>query len=131
MNQNKYYVPNTEDIKIGYQCQAYFNNEWVDYIFPNTMTYINTINDQIKQGLYKTPYLTKEDIESLGWVMSDTVSDYCFGVKGNYELTYSFVNKLLRIRDMSDSKHPYPILHNCFCPSVNELIYICKLLKIK
>jgi len=71
----KYYVPDIEDIRVGYECEANLRlvgssqDEW-------RTTIMKGIGQDVihyhSQGVYRTPYLTKEQIEGEGWIDNET-----------------------------------------------------------
>lgn len=71
--ENKHFTPEIKDLRVGYECEMKVYNEdrWVKLVFGNLD--FSTVLDRDKDGKYsvpdciKTPYLTKEQIESEGW----------------------------------------------------------------
>ncbi len=87
--ENKYYTPEIEDLRIGYQCieTVSFGQEWIPSCM-GTAEFIGTIgakahweNKGSLEGLVLTKYLDKEDIESLGFEFFDEAR---LEGKGNY-----------------------------------------------
>jgi hypothetical protein len=131
--ENKYYTPDIEDIRVGYEYESFikgydgeldrWNKEIVSVTNPNLNFHLLLIDKYISKGEIRTPYLTKEQIKNEGWQI--TKSKYVL-TKGDYKLTGLgfFPNKKLRI-----SRGSLTIFYG-ECPSINEFRYICKLLKI-
>lgn len=124
MEDNKYYTPDLEDIRIGYSCEIKSNDNWDFYVVGEGYENI-TINraiNETKFGGIRTPYLTKEDIESEKWKWDRTYSCY---MKNDVKLWLEDNQKLSLMVE-----HDY--LFNGECKSINEFKYITeKLLKIK
>jgi len=120
----KYYNPDLEDIRIGYSCEIKSNDNWDFYVVGEGYENI-TINraiNETKFGGIRTPYLTKEDIESEKWKWDRTYSCY---MKNDVKLWLEDNQKLSLMVE-----HDY--LFNGECKSINEFKYITeKLLKIK
>lgn len=136
-NQNKYYAPEIEDIRVGYECQLFWNqdmlpeDDWYDAIVRDSLTedwdFIDWIG-KIANSKVRVPYLTKEQIEEEGWKYDLTpLESIHFFNKGTYKLTL-FPEQYIII---NDNNNPDIVYYHGHCPSINELRYICKLLKIK
>lgn len=77
---DKYYTPELRDLYIGYQCEANLSaSEFTDkeVWLPYEITILNTDQDKRfsvgdNSRSLRTKYLTREDIESLGWVWKRT-----------------------------------------------------------
>lgn len=72
--ESKYYTPNLEDLRVGYICiERVSLPEWHMRAL-GTAEFIGTIGEKAHwensgslEGLVRTKYLDKKDIESLGW----------------------------------------------------------------
>lgn len=68
VNMQNYYTPDIEDLRIGYICELIKNDgpnrEWKPHVFYSE-NYFDLEGTHIS---IRTPYLTKEDIENLGWI---------------------------------------------------------------
>lgn len=139
MKENKYYTPNIEDIRIGYECEVLVSPtinsvDWSPLskiIDKEDLNRVLIVYDRNNLSV-RTSYLTKEEIEAEGW-------------------------KLVSIEGWIDCLHKKSVLSNCSyylwlesneleirkdfidlestvykgkCPSINEFRYICKLLGI-
>lgn len=131
MEDKKYYTPDIEDIRVGYECETYatfFNvdmniqrQEWTKLqLIPNAVKSI--ISKDVPIDKVRTPYLTKEQIEAEGW--EDVSTDQPQFSKAPYRL-YLQKDRRIWIRDMFDND-----FYHGKCPSINELRYITKLLNI-
>lgn len=140
MEENKYYIPEIEDLRIGYECEI---NEALGYQDKFTPTiigfktdegYKNELSDVIIMmddgyGEVRTPYLTKEQIEKEGWkVQFGNDKDFwCQFIKDKFLVIYYFDTKLLTILNTERSCSIY----GGSCNSINEFRTICKFLNIK
>lgn len=149
----RYFVPNIEDIRVGYEYEVYrsgtniiWDKKKIESI--NELTFgVSTFKQNVAEGWIRTLYLTKEQIEAEGWkwkdeyklfhkeVIVDENLKYWFDIKldgSNVIIEKSVVksfdmsHKLAKASDVS-----WAIVYNGYCPSINEFKYITnKLLKI-
>lgn len=135
--ENKYYTPEIEDLRIGYECEWFgelgrklvkSNKEWQKFKIISS----NSISPTVIKNL-RTKYLDKQDIESLGYKTPPYTQ--CEG----YEY-YKFLEDSTEVRIILNSyedcskitiKYDFEIVFSGNCPSINELKYIQKLLGIK
>lgn len=150
MNNELYYTPDIEDIRVGYECEIYMpqdinweNYNWQKYIletkhFNNEQPYF-PLTSKIR-----TPYLTKEQIEAEGWEFKETNKIRYWYQKqspekgGNWHGYYIYEAKLIHDPEMNYLKILYSfnaVEDECVfegeCKSINEFRTIMKLLKIK
>jgi len=148
--ENKYYLPNEEDFRIGYEYEIFEDFDfypiktWHKCIYgkdgtnnPENMNYPFPVKD----GKIRVPFLTKEQIESEGWILKSDHEHYpiftkIIGEYEFYELLFSLVgNKNISIHYVNNSPNNEFIEDDCIfkgnIPSINEFRYICKLLNIK
>ena len=148
---DKYFVPDVEDIRVGYECEVQdviesiffdgiittkYSESWKPLII--TKQYFTYYLELIATGHLRTLYLTKEQIEAEEW-KADTYGPsadgpsfiknefYCQMLLPNstYELNSGLTfspNLVIRTRSY--------IVFLGECKSINEFRYICKLLKI-
>lgn len=146
-----YFVPDIEDIRVGYECEIKPTGseelDWMPYV----------INGDTAFKYYKTkgkgatsirvPYLTKEQIEAEGWKSYDLSKGfaYRYGVpsfrhgftKDNYILVLDTRKYHIEIMALDVLKIDFlPEFPEHFrvtipCKDINTFRYICKLLKIK
>lgn len=140
MEELKYYTPDIEDIRIGYECEVNNAKGYKKTFEPLCIGYkidggyedeIGEIIAMIDDGYgeVRTPYLTKEQIEAEGWNIS-VGKDYRVTLfrKDIYILGYNWENKMLKVTTFEKESQT---LYNGSCSSINEFRYICKLLNIK
>ena len=141
--ENKYFTPDIEDIRIGYECEIdapiYKNKNFI--VDENQFQYVDFC---INAGILKVPYLTKEQLLTEGWKFENTNGiTYWFSknspeVGGNWygyyiykaTLLYDFERKKLKILFSFDAVEDECVFEG-ECKDVNTFGYICKLLKIK
>lgn len=160
MNKNindMYYIPEISDIRIGYECEIlerkYIHNgnhyvldeesvkedKWKKIIIDDNVHSDNKLSriahffiESSSEIKIRTPFLTKEQIESEGWIVMNTgginpgqIDGRCAFSKGNYflvwESKYKRVDIILRdpskIEDVWTPERFRAILN---CPSINE-----------
>lgn len=111
-NKELYYTPKITDIRIGYECEVNWNRGYSEEFIPlNTKlkdeedVYCPDLNDiaiahDDGYAEFRTPYLTKEQIESEGWVyIPDRNYEEKCGYKfhrDNYEVIFWYLyNRVL------------------------------------
>lgn len=147
MEEQKYFIPKIEDIYSGYQYERERNGKWEkvnefsnDYDYDDNPHY--ALMRDIEEGKIRVPYLTKEQIEDEGWneteLTKKVAGDYkrkAF-IKNNYFLIWdTFRDSYIEITLIDPSKDyrfmsPENFKCTMPCKDINELRYICKLLKI-
>lgn len=142
-NKEKYYTPDISNLHVGYKCEIYnSNSEWFPititsgHIFNDLLFYTRDISKDLKH-LFRTPYLTKQDIESLGWVYNGIDKFYTdcevFQLNTvdkdnnylNYFMKISFKDRWLQIEEMGSDT-----LFQGECKSINELRKVMNFTKI-
>lgn len=138
--ENKYYIPNIEDLRVGYLCEIHnyneFNeDEWVGCVIGEAYNSKDSLRNRESvtlpfPELLRTPYLTKEQIEKEGWnlVGELDLKNHYYGnfIKNGNELRFWTNDSYVEIFDKYED-----ILYQGTCPSINEFRTICKLLNIK
>lgn len=175
MEELKYYIPDIEDIRVGYECEIHTMTTggliimdmsdggkseticephikcWESVkcgLDPWNERNPKDIIELLKNGQIRTPYLTKEQIEAEGWMLkaksinlwfeSDTEKASSLQELYRYKcykmyLNYGLHDHIITIKGDFDGGSDFnnsDTLFEGFCPSINELRYICKLLKI-
>jgi len=147
IDKEKYYTPQLEDFYVGYECEVNWNRgyskEFTPFLFKlGSMPhgYTREYGDALiayddGYAKFRTPYLTKEQIEAKGWVYINPYGDresFQFNTIDednnylNYFMEVSFKDRWLKIEEMgSDS------LFQGECKSINEFRKITKWLGIK
>ena len=123
--ENKYYTPELEDLFIGYEIKRYIAGSGDSYenIILNKIELewcLNCYNTNCQKGWLRTPYLTKEQIESEGWVYIKAFNSFN---KNEYNVRL-LDNNQLRVSAGEFSTLIFK------CPSINEFRKIIKLLEI-
>lgn len=145
--ENKYFTPDIEDIRVGYECEIFWNynylpeNEWckVKALEGSTEDFdLYDFSSRIKKNEIRTPYLTKEQIEVEGWrfeggqLVSWGAREFRIDINEHswYECTlYPDVHNVIITRyDVNGDDDNQ--LFNGECKDINTFRYICKLLKI-
>ena len=141
--ESKYYTPELEDLKIGYICQNRLTGKgWLNLeITEKDAVYMSFFIKCLKEDNLRTEYLTKANIESLGWKINIEYNHFsrCGFEKDNYYLLLDTRNEIPFIKiiykDPSKEENSWIVAPEHFqisiqCPSINELKTILKLLSI-
>ena len=127
---DKYFVPDIEDLRVGYEME--FNNA---VILPNSTAdwkkvilkgVDSAVAEYLRLNWYRTPYLTKEQIEAEGWIPTQSSPNAHHKGHG-----CRFVH-VWNDKPTSNS-YIYYMGEGIFMgeiKSINEFRFICKLLKI-
>jgi hypothetical protein len=148
--ENKYSIPNYKDFKIGEE--FIFSYRKTDNLFDALLSgeYWNIpIIENIDIFNYiRIPHLTKEQIENEGWIYKETITysdtkenlpdaDKLIFAKDDRltKLTWKKKDNFIQIYIDLNDEGCYELFNTTDlflgeCPSINELRYICKLLKI-
>ena len=120
-NNPKYYVPDIEELRVGYEMEVdygYFTNAeintWHTYILKGVDDHVK---DYLSKGYYRTSYLTKEQIEAEGWKL--------YEINKGFYFYFDESDHTMQIND-----HNGDVCFSGEVKSINEFRYICKLLKI-
>lgn len=147
--ENKYYTPAIEDIHVGYECIVTENDEeeYEDILNASTVSYLLAYPNRVK-----TPFLTKEQIETEGWLPLPgkspfTGKEYKWRkIIGEKETGVFNEDHIYTIEYHPSNATPQLTIHlewesswnrydgNIYvgkCPSINEFRTITKLLNIK
>ena len=153
--ENKYYTPNIEDIRIGYEMEwLHKANEnsfildgveidtWFPWDYDSQGFSIKAFKRFIENNTIRTPYLTDQQIVNEGWEPKEVFGDYvCIYQKvtkeKGFELVYNFEKHTLMFRKLyfygldeeyTNTKLSHDSLE---CKSINELRDLEKLFKTK
>lgn len=138
--EDKYYIPDIEELRIGYKCEWYgaigLKHEYMPIIMD-----AKWINIAVNNGIqfFRVKYLTKEDIELEGWVKITSALDRypnAWEKENHFLLFYPTKDNQIEIVMKDVTKDDY--LENTSngrgfagkCKSINELKTISKLLNI-
>ena len=153
MEENKYYTPQFSELCFGYKCHFTsdistfsanieddidLNKELSNIDMRNLLEWVFYDADDLELFV-RTPYLTKEDIESGGWKFKQSFNSRYNYEKGNFWMVFDeeeFTLEFFPIdpcKLLEDTYISNPELFRFFCraKSVNELRTIEKLLEIK
>lgn len=131
MEKNKYFTPELEDIRVGYECEMNwdrgYNETWVPLVIgikDRNGAYLNTIQDVLVAmddgyGEVRVPYLTKEQIEAEG---CEPGFEGFF--KNGFKIFY-YENDYRLIIQVHNQ-----VIFNGKCKDINTFRWICKLLGI-
>lgn len=138
MEENKYFTPSIEDIRVGYECEilSIHGKAWLK-------TTIAEWCPGFQLEALRVPYLTKEQIEAEGWEYDrnyEAIEDskwpeemgFLKELPDNltqFLLYYNPNNQQLRVEKIYDCGGEGWIFQGN-CKDINTLRYICKLLNI-
>jgi len=144
MKNEKYYTPNIEDIRVGYECEICpnlgYDDEWIKVIGKCKEVLGNGVKDcNLAELTYdclidshigiRTSYLTKEQIEKEDWLFKVSYGDAERFSKANYNIFYYYKDCMLSVIMTKETKEDISIFGGK-CNSINEFRWICKLLNI-
>lgn len=158
MEELKYYIPEIEDIKVGYECEIYEQSttklikdiKWhsVKVTIGNSeygeTLAINRVPNYLKQSKIRTSYLTKEQIEKEGWKIQNVLIEdddgndmFCTGFVKDidenrwYELVFQEDKTFIQYKWYRNSVTQLcrPIFYGKI-KSINEFRTLCKWLGI-
>lgn len=126
-SQNKYYTPSIEEFHIGFEYEYLGNNlntewskvkaEWsdLDIMFDD---YEHELDGKFEE-LYRVKYLDKEDIESLGFIVTQKPSGSWY--EGEYDVTNKDDSMIDCEFNNIDPKDPLFIINNITFKIKNKL----------
>lgn len=143
----KYFVPNREDLYVGYECENLQKDGSWRYTGIQSGFSIDCVSSDINEGKIRTPYLTKEaiskeldlSIDINGFCTTDSVKDgFTWEVKTfmtNYQITYFEISHFLCIHAVEYingelTQDKYGKCYTGNCKDINSFRTIIKLLKI-
>lgn len=126
--ENKYFRPDIEDIRIGYECELEDVMPSKDPYTKHIMTNYDTreVKKLLAENAIRTPYLTKEQLETEGWECTDKINNHF--IKHNYIMIFYAESHRIQIAD-TNSSYGNQVKFTGSCPSINEFRTISKLLK--
>lgn len=137
----KYFTPEIEDIRVGYECEisdSGITPIWTKYVVSHSAlnnekpTVIPSRAVDMLENYFpkrvRVPYLTKEQIEGEGWRYSKDNYDYWEFDK--WELEFSYHTKTHMMEIWKGGQKPPMCLFYGEIKDINTFKYICKLLKI-
>lgn len=134
METTKYFTPNIEDIRVGYE--GWYFNSCIDELGVPELNYARWEKTILNKGMvetileygvreFKSAYLTKEQIEAEGWEHKWYEKGIHSWVKG--ELVLTTFDDFQRIKINYETGYQ---LFDGECKDINTFRYICKLLNI-
>lgn len=130
---NEYFIPEIEDIRVGYRCEIKDETIWVPTILKEEdLVYFAAFNDYRKTGELKTAYLTRNQIEAEGWIYKamfylmdkNNNDEYLDSYnKGNQSIIYHRGNRILAIYNNES------LVFKGYCSDINIFIFLTNLLK--
>lgn len=140
LQETKYFTPDIEDIRVGYECEISKFKEWTPTIITwdyniDGLTYCMKVSPD---ACIRVPYLTKEQIEAEGWKSIGRSTDIWFEKEGDFEIG-SWTSYKIRIHYGLHDKRLYVDaidrgdevkLFQGECKDINTFRFICKLLGI-
>jgi len=153
--ENKYYIPEIKDLHVGYECEIQdapiIESNWTfptdRYTVRTNIWYSGKLTYHAIENIYKSvrslkdirvPYLTREQIEKEGWLLSqDSILTDDFGISifginalKNKSIDYTPKNHKLVIKTYLYNPEAPEYLFYGICKSINEFRTIIKLLNI-
>jgi hypothetical protein len=140
--EEKYYVPNREDFKEGFEYEKLYNtysppdfkltsSNWLKEPFDDLISEENYLfNRDFESNSIRVPFLTKEDIEKEGWKNIEEIDDAgAFTAEKNlgatdYRLCWTS-DKILSVYEYGND-----CIYRGDCRCINDFRTICKLLNI-
>ena len=125
--ENKYFTPDIEDIRVGYEYESLQKQEdgsekWVPQKIVRRYDLEGDWEGWLHYGIVRTPYLTKEQIEAEGW---KHYGNNCFELNPRWFCSwYPEINRL-EVYDNENEKN-----FAGKCKDINTFRKICKLLEI-
>ena len=139
---DKYFTPNIEDIRIGYECELNkgmlpgLSEGWHLFKFEN-VDQIALLSQYKISAITRVPYLTKEQIEAEGWEFEhgfNNITEHYekeIDKDSHYSLVISSENQIVITKAYRDGwTWKWNPFYAGECRDINTLRYICKLLNI-
>ena len=156
--ENKYFTPDIEDIHIGYECEILYPHNMIEYNEKlnenlwekHKFELIESLADGSSMSIdyiYRTPYLTNEQIEAEGWKYYQKIPDAV--VSKGYVEYYKDVEWFKVVISISETTHYLTVekvfqnvqigdelqefrntIYNGECKDINTFRKIIKLLNI-
>lgn len=132
MEEQKYYTPALEDIKLGLSCELWNVNkkEFVPSTLLNAQIIWVLLSKGVLHDRIRVPYLTAEQIEAEGWTKCESLSGVVRYKKPFYSLSHSALTNRINVTQYAEEDGEAFDLFNGTCRCVNDLRLISKLLGI-
>jgi len=152
MEEQKYFIPEIEDIRIGYEFELidYASNNynsdkstcnWNSYVLEKKdifssykeESFLETCICYLNSKHLRVPYLTKKQIENEGWKeifnRHDGFGKYSYFQKGTTHITFQEKEHLIEIHNDEDYDE-HKTWYNGKCRCINEFRAIMKFLEM-
>ncbi len=139
--ENKYFIPDIEDLHIGYDCEIYnqYSSKLIKKVewhpvkvncSPEMSKYVGILQCKklIKTQHIRVPYLTKEQIEAEGWIYEKEVKTVKCYDKENIFLACSEKTHRMLIR--KHENETWKTIYFGRCKDINTFKKLTKLLEI-
>lgn len=141
IQESKYYTPDLEDLCVGYECEVWWDLNNKDcYGIPEVLDWWTIITVQgEKDAGFRTLYLTKEQVESEGFIFShrftaseeEYFQNFYHKTVNDLHYTVSLTqDNIIKLSSWS-SKSGSSTLFRGKCRCINDFRKILKLLEIK
>ena len=85
-NDSKYYTPSIEEFHIGFEYEYFEEDIWKEFTLPFLNNYVALWHSNPDLSLFRVKYLDKNDVESLGFIITKEQNKAFKGIKEfNYE----------------------------------------------
>jgi len=138
MEDQKYFVPDISDLRVGYTCniRRSADSEWTMWLYIAKKT-VSSACELLERGDLRVPYLTPEQIQKEGWIWA--FDGGTIDHQGNPMMVFKKPKLLLSykctditLQDVCIEKnYGNGVLYRGECRDINTLRYIQKLLNIK
>ena len=137
--ENKYYTPNIEEFRIGFEYEVYIPEKelWSTETFYLNNSHIDVIkyvNIQTENTLRKVrvKYLDKSDIESLGFEKSpDEPEEWFWNYKGDFNIQLYFNDKIENLdRGIGISMYNDSLVFSGYIKNKSELQQVLKMIGV-
>jgi len=125
--ENEYFIPDIEDIYIGYELEHLSANGYIETKFEINSS-LHALQELIKLNQIRVPYLTKEQIEAEGWEYEKEIKTVQCYDKENIFIAYSEKTHRMLIR--KHNNETWKTIYFGRCKDINAFRKIIKLLEI-
>jgi len=137
MRDDKYFYPEIEDIFVGYECESTNNGEhWYKWKFEQHN--FPALDLEILNNMYRTQYLTKEQLENEGWKVEGVYPDgSVIMILGDKSKGWEFLlpskgnNTIItKLWEIHSDEYKRSVIYKGECKDINTFYKLKKLLKI-
>lgn len=130
MDKEKYFTPSIEDIRVGYECEAFYEGKIIQKFVADRFNFPTIIRDL---PIMRVPYLTKEQIETEGWEVETDLNNGVVDFKKEKTHKYLSWNYILQNIELNNGRTTTRFDNHLYrgpCRDINTFRMICKLLGI-